>query len=64
MHDGLADSQNIEESYRIFWFDRLLPQVCSELWKNKTPLNELTKKDTFSWTPEETQDFEKIKEAM
>jgi hypothetical protein len=29
-----------------------------------TPLMELTKKDAFSWTPEETQAFEQLKDAM
>jgi hypothetical protein len=29
-----------------------------------TPLMTLTKKDAFSWTPEETQDFEQLKELM
>ena len=29
-----------------------------------TPLMALTKKDAFSWTPEETKAFEKIKEVM
>jgi hypothetical protein len=28
------------------------------------PLTTLTKKDAFSWTPEETQTFEKLKEVM
>jgi hypothetical protein len=29
-----------------------------------TPLTTLTKKDAFSWTPEETKDFEQLKEVM
>ena len=28
------------------------------------PLTTLTKKDAFSWTPEVTKDFEKLKEVM
>jgi hypothetical protein len=32
--------------------------------KIETPLMKLTKKDAFSWTPEETQAFEQLKEAM
>jgi hypothetical protein len=30
----------------------------------ETPLKTLTKKDAFSWTLEETQDFEQLKEEM
>ena len=30
----------------------------------EAPLTTLTKKDYFSWTPEETQDFEQLKEDM
>jgi hypothetical protein len=30
----------------------------------ETPLTTLTKKDAFSWTPEETKDFEQLKEVM
>ena len=29
-----------------------------------TPLKTLTKKDAFSWTPEETKAFEQFKEVM
>ena len=29
-----------------------------------TPLTALTNKDTFSWTPEATKAFEKLKEVM
>jgi hypothetical protein len=29
-----------------------------------TPLTKLTKKDAFSWTLEETKDFEQLKEVM
>jgi hypothetical protein len=29
-----------------------------------THLTKLTKKDAFSWTPEETKDFEQLKEVM
>jgi hypothetical protein len=29
-----------------------------------TPLTRLTKKDAFSWTPEETKSFEQLKEVM
>jgi hypothetical protein len=30
----------------------------------ETPLTTLTKKDAFSWTPEETKSFEQLKEVM
>jgi hypothetical protein len=30
----------------------------------EAPLTALTKKDSFSWTPEETQYFEQLNEAM
>jgi hypothetical protein len=30
----------------------------------ETPLMTLTKKDAFSWTLEETKDFEQLKEVM
>jgi hypothetical protein len=30
----------------------------------ETPLTRLTKKDAFSWTPEETKSFEQLKEVM
>ena len=33
-------------------------------WRITTPLTKLLKKDAFSWTLEETNAFEHIKEAM
>ena len=40
---------------------------CKFVWnygRIVAPLMELTKKDAFSWTPEETKDFEQLKEVM
>ena len=45
----------------------LTSYYCKFVWNYgiiTTPLTALTKKDAFSWTLEETQDFEKLKEAM
>ena len=43
IHDGLANSQNPEESSRIIRNDRVLPQVFLELWNNSNPCNSVTK---------------------
>jgi hypothetical protein len=52
------------KNLRGFFFDRLLPQLCLALWKNRTTLMTLNKKDAFSWTPEATKAFEQLKEVM
>ena len=43
IHDGLDDSQNLEKYSSILRFDRVLPQVCSKLWKNSNSSNIVTK---------------------
>jgi hypothetical protein len=40
------------------------PKFVRNYGRIEAPLTTLTKKDAFSWTPEETQSFEQLKEEM
>jgi hypothetical protein len=57
----MTNSQNFEESQRILRIDK---KFVKNYGQTTTPLMTLLKKDTFSWTQEVTQYFEKIKEVM
>jgi hypothetical protein len=45
-------------------FNKILSQVCLELWKNFAPLTALLKKNAFSWTPKADHSFQALKDVM
>jgi len=57
----MDNSQNIEESQGNLEIDKILSEVCQELWLNNNTSNINIEKDAFYWTKEATQAFEKLK---
>jgi hypothetical protein len=53
--------KNLRGFLGLIGYNHKFVQNCGRI---TTPLTTLTKKDSFSWTPEETQDFEQLKEVM